>query len=310
MFRYLRLVRFPLVFTAVADSLAGYVVGLRRGTDPIDPLVVSLLAVISSTLYMIGMACNDIADRNRDRLLHPDRVLPSGALTRKQAWGCVVVLLVVSGAALSVLSINAPKSPEAIGIGRVGLWFAMVGMIFLYDFGGKVFTLGGPILMGLVRACNFLLGLVYSPTTLELDRGLTLFGGASFVYVMCLTLVSTLEEGPPKRGLFAIAAFGMIAAAVGAGVIGWFVVWKVDNEPAMAVSIALVLWIGYRIIEVWRLPVRKNIMNLVRDGVMAIILLDASVVLWSGRLLEGGIVAALLVPALVSLHLFRHALRR
>jgi len=301
---YLRLVRFPLVFTAVADSLAGYLVGRRRGVDTIDPLVVSLLVVVSATLYMVGMAANDIADRHRDRLLHPDRVLPSGALTPAQAWICVLLLLAASGVALSILSLRAPMAPEAIGIGRVGIWFAMVGMILLYDFGGKVFALGGPILMGLIRASNFLLGLVYTPTTLEFDKGLALFAGVSFIYVMCLTLVSTLEEGPPRRGLFVIAAGGMLAAAMGAGAIGWLIVWTF-YAPGVAVSIVLVGWLVVRIVDAWRVLVRKRIMNLVRDGVMAIILLDASVVLWSGRALEGAVVGGLLLPAVVFLHAFR-----
>ncbi|MBI2901556.1 MAG: hypothetical protein HYY17_15340 [Planctomycetes bacterium] len=309
MFAYLRLVRFPLIFTAVADSLAGYLIGLRRGTDPVEPRVVALLVVVSATLYAVGMACNDIADRDRDKLLHPARVLPTGAVSLRGAWTCVLALLAVSGGALGTLSILAPRAPEAIGIGRVGLWGAMVGMIFLYDFGGKVFALGGPILMGLIRACNFLLGLVYSPTTLELDQGVALFAAASFVYVMCLALASTLEEGPPRRRLFAIAAAGMLAAALGAGAIGWFVVWTFF-APAVAVTALLVAWVGFRIVDAARLLVRARIMRLVRDGVMAIILLDASVVLWSGRLLEGGIVAALLVPATVSLHGFAHAARR
>lgn len=309
MFRYLRLVRFPLIFTAIADSLAGYLIGLRPGADRIDARVVVLLAVVSATLYAVGMACNDISDRERDRLLHPDRVLPSGEVSVRGAWTLVVVLLVISGGALAGLSIPAPAAVEVIGIARVALWSAIVGLILLYDFGGKVFALGGPILMGLIRACNFLLGLVYSPTTVVLDRGLALFAGVSFIYVMCLTLVSTLEEGPPKKGLFLISSSGMIAAAIGAAVIGWVLVWNFF-APGIVLTAILVGWLGWRIVEVWRLQVRKKIMNLVRDGVMAIILLDASVVFWSGRLLEGAIIAGLLLPAFFCLVGFRHALRR
>jgi hypothetical protein len=184
----------------------------------------------------------------------------------------------------------------------------MVGMIFLYDFGGKVFALGGPILMGLIRACNFLLGLVYSPTTLELDQGLALFAGVSFIYVLCLTLVSMLEEGPPRRGLFAISVGGMLGAVIGAAMIGWLFVWTF-YAPAVALSLFLVGWLSVRVVQAWRIPVRGRIMSLVREGVMGIILLDASVVLWSGRLLEGGLVAALLIPSYFCLVGFRNAIR-
>lgn len=309
MVRYLRLIRFPLIFTAVADSAAGYLVGLRRGTDSVEFGVVVLLAVVSACLYGVGMGCNDIADRHRDRLLHPGRVLPTGTITLGRAWAGVTVLLLLSGAALTTLSLLAAGAPKAIGIGRVSLWCAMVGMIFLYDFGGKIFALGGPVLMGLIRACNFLLGLVYAPTTLEMDRGIALFAGVSFIYVTSLTVISMLEDGPPRRGLFAIAASGMIASALGAAAIGWVIVWDF-YAPGVVVTLALVGWIALRIGAAARLLVRARIMRLVRDGIMAIILLDASVVLWSGRLLPGACVAALLIPAVIFLHGFGQPVRR
>ena len=44
--------------------------------------------------------------------------------------------------------------------------------------------------------------------------------------------------------------------------------------------------------------------------VMAIILLDASVVLWSGGLLEGILIASLLAPSFLMLRLFQRAARK
>ena len=58
---YLKLVRFPLVFTAIADSAAGYFIGRLGGDDPITPTL-GLLALSSAGLYLSGMALNDIAD--------------------------------------------------------------------------------------------------------------------------------------------------------------------------------------------------------------------------------------------------------
>ena len=87
MVSYLKLFRFPLVFTAIADSAAGYLVAC--GGRP-DPLVLALLAVASSGLYMFGMAGNDLADAERDRALHPERVLPSGRITKRQGWTAAI----------------------------------------------------------------------------------------------------------------------------------------------------------------------------------------------------------------------------
>ncbi len=307
--RYLRLMRFPLVLTAVADSLAGYLVALG-GSDAVDFRIVALLALVSGALYCFGMAGNDIADHERDKLLHPGRVLPSGALHPREAHACVILLGILSAAGVLALSlVSFPQVPEVIRLGRVALWISIALLIVLYNFGGKNFSVGGPVLMGLIRACNFLLGMVYAPSMIEIDRGLGLFAAVSFVYIMCLTLVSTLEDGVPKRGLFLIGAGGMVAAAVGAGIIGWLVVWTF-YAPGVAITLVLVGWLLFRIWNVWKLFVRAQVMKLVRDGVMAVILLDASVVLWSGRVLEGGIIAALLLPSLLMLHLFQRAARK
>ncbi|HXX95082.1 MAG TPA: hypothetical protein VEN81_15760, partial [Planctomycetota bacterium] len=74
MIAFLKLFRFPLVFTAIADSAAGYLVVGRSA----DLFILALLAVTSAGLYCFGMAMNDIADRDRDREIAPNRVLPSG----------------------------------------------------------------------------------------------------------------------------------------------------------------------------------------------------------------------------------------
>src|SRR5439155_720032 len=94
---YLKLFRFPLVFTAIADSAAGYLAAsfqLEIGT-------LTLLAVSSAGLYFFGMALNDIADRERDKQLAPGRVLPSGRLSLRsdedRSRGCLHVARVSPG---------------------------------------------------------------------------------------------------------------------------------------------------------------------------------------------------------------------
>ena len=58
----------------------------------------ALLALTSLLLYLMGMAANDLADRERDRLKDPNRPIPSGALSaRTVALG---VVLLATGAVL------------------------------------------------------------------------------------------------------------------------------------------------------------------------------------------------------------------
>ncbi|HLY74131.1 MAG TPA: hypothetical protein VKU80_08440, partial [Planctomycetota bacterium] len=75
---YLKLFRFPLVFTAIADSATGRLLVSCdfRAAWP----TLGLLALASAGLYFFGMSLNDIADRIRDKDIAPGRVLPSGRL--------------------------------------------------------------------------------------------------------------------------------------------------------------------------------------------------------------------------------------
>ena len=65
---YLKLFRFPLVFTAIADSAAGHVIGRSYGRPEQGYTLPALgkLALMSAGLYLFGMALNDLADRKKE----------------------------------------------------------------------------------------------------------------------------------------------------------------------------------------------------------------------------------------------------
>src|SRR5688572_28796918 len=141
---YLKLFRFPLVFTAIADSAAGYLIA----TPPsiLAPLVMILLAVCSGGLYFFGMALNDIADRDKDKVNAPNRVLPSGRLTLQSAKRAAGAALGVSLAAILLVM-------ETQIFQRIAAWSLVVLCIVAYNLWFKI-----PPVMGLVRAFNLLLG--------------------------------------------------------------------------------------------------------------------------------------------------------
>ncbi len=300
MFSYLRLVRFPLVLTAVADSFAGSVVATG---GEVDLRLLPLLAVVSATLYCFGMGSNDLADRERDRELHPERVLPSGVIPVTSASVFLLTLLLLSGGAVYSLSWFG-ASEGSLGI-RLGVWGAVVGLILLYNYGGKKFQGVGPLFMGLVRGGNFLLGVV---VVSGVTGNVGLIAGMNVLYVLFLTLVSTLEEGTPKRGVFLVAAGGLVAAVVGSALVGGLA-WGF-SLPGLVATICLAGWLLARILAVWGNFERGTVMKLVRDGVMAIILLNASIVLWSGELLYGAVIAGFLLPSFLLLRFFQRAARR
>lgn len=155
---YLRLLRFPNLFTALADVLMGYCCVHQAFTPP-GPLV-GLLAA-SGMMYLAGMVLNDVFDVERDRHQRPDRPLPAGRISLRTARALGFALLVGGVAAAWGVALS-PLSRGSVGAsGLVAL--ALAGCILTYDAGVKA-TVLGPIFMGACRSLNVLLGASFLAT--------------------------------------------------------------------------------------------------------------------------------------------------
>lgn len=299
---YLKLFRLPLVFTAIADSAAGYWV--RRFTAP-EPGVLACLAAASACLYCFGMGMNDVADRERDRTLSPGRPLPSGRITLGGALRACFLMLAVSGLAIVFVPVrNAgipglPDDSRALGAGpadlRLLFWGGAVAAILAYDF-----LLKSPPVMGAVRALNFLMGYYVGETT-PLIGVLGYVPGpeialAPWLYGTSLTYVSTLEDGPVKTARVWMGTVGMTVGLLLPSVLARGI------TPALGPAGVLLLWILWR---ATRAVDKKGVMLMVRDGVAGFILLDASIVMSTGKVVEGTVLAALLIPAFGLMQVFK-----
>jgi 4-hydroxybenzoate polyprenyltransferase len=290
---YLKLFRFPLVFTAVADGVAGYLL-ITRGFSSANPLGILLVATASAGLYCFGMAMNDIADLERDRERYPNRVLPSGRLTVREASRAAIAALLVSLVAAAV-------GPGGSVYVRVVVWAVVAGAIVAYDYFLKF-----PPVMGVIRAFNFLLGVAASPGAKTLrDLGtfpeLPHFAAMTFVYVTALTFVSTLEDKKfSKTGVIVGAAVMAIAAAWPA-----LLAFAISGDRSEARWLVLAILAGGLAYRAKKAEDRAGVMLLVRDGVGGIILLDAIYLLSSGSHDEGLAVATLVLPAAAAVALFK-----
>src|SRR4051794_19149635 len=97
---YLQLVRLPNLFTAAADSLAGWLIVRGSLEEPRRwvPLVLASVAI-----YAAGIVLNDVFDFEIDRVERPNRPLPSGRVSRRfAAWAGGIAL--VLGPCLAALS--------------------------------------------------------------------------------------------------------------------------------------------------------------------------------------------------------------
>lgn len=308
---YLKLFRFPLVFTAIADSAAGYMIS-AGSTIELPPM--AFLAVASAGLYCFGMALNDIADAARDREIAPTRVIPSGRITMTGAR--------VAAGLAALLSLGcAGAAGRNLLLQTVLVWGAAVVAIVAYNCFLKV-----PPIMGLVRLCNFMLGIaVASRMSLEGSYAplwaCLIVALPHFVYVTALTYVSTLEEGEVDRRRVKFGAGAMMIAALAAS--SWKQladsIWRfkngqsaapIEHAPWLAVgcSAVLALWVFFRAKNARD---KRGVMLVVRDGIGGLILLDAALLIsfnaprlgWAHAQALG--LLCLLIPAALSIAIFK-----
>src|SRR5262245_81317 len=188
---YFKLTRFPLVFTAMADSAVGAaLVGVNLLT-----CVRTLPAVAASALlYAGGMAMNDVCDREQDRALHPERPLPSGRVSLESAKRFTLILFLLAIGVAMAGGVNA-------GIGAI----LIVVLIALYNRHLKHGAVAGSIGMAAVRGANMAMGALAVGALPDSHEFPWIPVGVLSAYVFALTLWSTREDrGDGRRGFPAV----------------------------------------------------------------------------------------------------------
>lgn len=268
-FSHLVLMRPANLVTAVADILLGFAAS-GLGAQLVQPgptgaLLRPLGWLVAATLglYGGGVVFNDVCDAELDRVERPERPIPSGAASRLSA-GLLAAGLLLGGIA------------AAFQASRVSGLIAVVvaGLAVLYDAAGKHHPLLGPLNMGACRGGNLLLGLSAVPAALETYWLLALIPVA---YIAAITTISRGEVHGGDKPLL-LASLGLYAAVVGsilalalggrAGVPLWQVL------PFLALFSALIFPSLLRAIASLQ---PSDIRRAVKAGVMALILLDATV---------------------------------
>ncbi len=287
----LRLTRFPLVFTAVADSAAGYL--LARAPRPVEWRVLVLVPLASALLYACGMVFNDVFDHRRDKERHPERPIPSGLVSVQAAKRFGLALFVI-GAVLAAIA------HFAAGVAAFAVFVAIV----LYNGALKERGILGAISMGSVRFLNFAMGIVaggLAPSQLiGIPPGPWAQAGILAGYIAFLTAMSQIEE-KPSRGRTLVCALLMLTAPAGS----WALAAKKLPYAAVtagALTLVILLTAGAAAIR----PSKDSLMRAVLWGVVGVILLDATFVFGAGPVEGGGAVAALVLPVLIARPAFKH----
>ncbi|MFB0561656.1 MAG: geranylgeranylglycerol-phosphate geranylgeranyltransferase [Candidatus Lokiarchaeia archaeon] len=205
------------------------------------------IAFISYFVYFFiaaaGMVINDIFDLEVDRINKPNRPLPRGALTVRQAWIYTFVLWLL-GVALAFLI--------SMASGLLALVFSVVG--FLYA--ARVKVLG--ILGNFVVAFSFAFGYLYGSLITSLERGIWgiplmtwLFFVTAFMVLQGREIIKGMEdiEGDKLREVKTIArVYGLKRASIiGAicnfvGIISFTLCWIIDVFSPWWVPTLLSFW--------------------------------------------------------------------
>lgn len=295
---WLQLMRFPAVFTALADICAGFAVK-TSGFEPVGDF--GRLLAASAGLYLSGMVLNDVFDRHRDAVERPGRPIPSGRVG--------VMPAAALGAGLMLFGLIA-----AAMVSQQALWVALClgACVLAYDGILKATPLG-PVAMGGCRFLNVMLGAsviggdgdvpsaVLSPPQLYV-------AAAIGIYVAGVTWFARTEEKASRRwSLLAGAAVANLGIAVLAGTYyGWppRLAWPWHGGvslPGLAMLTGVIaLMIDVRVVVATLEPSPRRVQAAVKAMLLAIIILDATAVLaqTGERTLAVG-TAALVVPALL-----------
>jgi 4-hydroxybenzoate polyprenyltransferase len=198
---YLQLMRFPNLFTAAADVVAGYLI--VRGLDIKLWELVGLI-VSTSGIYAGGCILNDLCDRRVDARERPSRPIPSGKVSSLEAF---VLLCFCFGVGL--------LSALCVGNRSLFIAFIITSLAISYDTFTKERDLIGPLNMAACRFCNLILGM--SPA-ISFVGVFLIFPFISMVYVFSLTCLSRFEVGGElaQRSWIVLGGWILVLAAVSA----------------------------------------------------------------------------------------------
>ena len=258
-----RLARPANLPTAAADILAGVAIScFFSGIASIDYFLVdtgtiALLVFASVFLYAGGVVLNDVFDAKLDAVERPERPIPSGVVSIKQAatFGAVLMLL---GYALAVLVSDIS--------GYIAIILAVT--IYVYDGIAKSHSFLGPLVMGLCRGLNLLLGM-----SILGEIPIIWIAIIPVLYIFAITLISRGEvHGDNKKHI-------IMAAVMYAGVIVLIAVGIAIHSTNLLIAVPFLLLFAFLIYRPLLKAYTENspahIKKAVMAGVLSLVVMDA-----------------------------------
>lgn len=296
---WLRLMRLPNVFTALADVSMGYLVVERSLPNPWQ---FATLLTASASLYIAGMVLNDWFDIEIDRRERPFRPLPSGQISSRTA-ALLGFALLIAGVLLAWCGgLAFGGAPVPLRSGIVGTALAIA--VLAYD-GWLKSTPLGPLGMGLCRLFNVLLGMSVGPPAqnslvLSFGPGELLAAAGIGVYIVGVTWFAR-SEATTSRTWQLIAA--MVVMAAGVTLLGLMSLYLPLQSVEPHVFAALLALLSFpvlrRCVSAAYDPAPEKVQAAVKQSILSLIWFDAATAIVVAGAAYGIAIAALLLPALV-----------
>ena len=259
---FLRLMRPANIVTSIADVLAGIsITGFftRQAMDPAKLLSVFLLCLATSGLYGGGVVFNDIFDAELDAVERPERPIPSGAVSLQNAAMLGSILFLVGITSAFLVNVLA---------GLIAVTIVLAALI--YDKWGKHQSFIGPLNMGICRGLNLLLGMSILASSMWNYWFLTFI---PVIYIASITMISRGEVHGGNRGLLYAASFLYLVVT---GCIFYFA-WIKQTISVTVLFLLIFGWMIFRpLVAAMSHPSGINIGKSVKAGVIALIVMDAS----------------------------------
>lgn len=269
------------IVTAIADVLAGIAISGFMAAwvfNYLHILPVLLLCISTAGLYGGGVVFNDVFDADLDRVERPERPIPSGLISLREATTLGSILLIAGIVAAFAVNLTSGLLASLITIAAL-----------VYNKWGKHHSLLGPPNMGLCRGLNLLLGVSVLPSSIS---GWWYIAFVPVIYISSVTMISRGEVHGSNRTLL----YG--ASALYILVIGLIFYFAFINDNVLIVLAFLFpfAWMIFKpLIKAVKEPSGLNIGKAVKAGIIALILMDAAWAASSG-VFVGALIIVLLLP--------------
>ncbi len=273
--------------TASFAVFVGLFLALPVGTKPPDPLTLFFISSAAFFTTAYGNTHNDILDVEIDKINSPERALPSGKVTIKEAWGWVIILFILallSGVMIDIrLHLSFPLST---------VWVILnAGLLTLYNWKLKKSGAFGNFLVSYEVYALFLYGdLLINHGFTWLVEGIGLY---AFFLHMGKEIIKGIRdiEGDRASGVKTVGVLiGATGAAISASVFIFFAILSsviLIIKTTLLIKIVLIVFdilLIYVIISLLKDHSDKNTMKMKKIIVYLIIM--SLIAIGTYRLLE------------------------